>query len=395
MTLDRRAIEDVWDRFLARESITAVEEQVLFQALSRDPGLRAELLEDERTHGALAALGRSEADGEEFVAGFDAWLAAERDASRFVKKVEVGLSHQRKTARAGRGLSDSSRTALSRSRKPAFPRWAWGAVAAAALIVVVLAVALRPSARPASGTASRKVAVPEERPIAREEIKREPPPPAPILVPAPQPFHPPTSRVAVRPGAKKAVDEAPKPDRAVVRDPGEVVARLESVIGEVRILTAQGSRPADTGDEIVSGQGIETVGQWSQAKIQFADTTWVQFWGDTRTQEITVSRGKRLFLTKGVLLAGIAPQPDGQPMIFATPTGDAQVLGTKLRLAVESGAATLDVNEGKVRLTRREDGKSVDVAGGFTAVAAPGVELVAQPLSPEKRKPGETRTQQR
>ena len=387
MTLDRRAIEDVWDRFLARESITSLEEQALFLALSRDPALRAELLEDERTHGAMAAMGRSAADEEEFVSGIEGWLKAERDASRFVQKVEIGLK-QRRNGRVVR-TGDSSRTALL-SRPPSVPRWTWAA-AAAVLAVAALLFLLSPSARPSEDSASRKVALPEARVPAPVEVRREAPEALPPILAPREPSRAPFSRPAARPGvAKKTWEEPAKAER--VRDPGVVVARLESVIGEVRILSAGGIRMAETGDEIVSGQGIETVGQWSQAKIQFADSTWVQFWGDTRTQEISIGRGKRLFLTKGVILAGIAPQPEGQPMVFATPQGDAQVLGTKLRLAVDSGAATLDVNEGKVRLTRLGDGKSVDVGGGFTAVAAPGVELVARP---QVRKAGETRAQER
>jgi hypothetical protein len=60
-------------------------------------------------------------------------------------------------------------------------------------------------------------------------------------------------------------------------------------------------------------------------------------------------------------------------MVIVTPHGEAKVLGTIFRISVEPGATRLDVKEGKVRLTRASDQKSLDVpAGCFVATGAGG-----------------------
>jgi hypothetical protein len=64
-------------------------------------------------------------------------------------------------------------------------------------------------------------------------------------------------------------------------------------------------------------------------------------------------------------------------MIFATPHGDAKVLGTTLRLSVDPKGARLDVEEGKVEF-RNLAGKAVLVESGHYAVAAAGTEFVAK-----------------
>jgi hypothetical protein len=72
-------------------------------------------------------------------------------------------------------------------------------------------------------------------------------------------------------------------------------------------------------------------------------------------------------------------------MVFSTPHAEAIVLGTTLRLAVEAGdkgSTRLDVEKGKVRLTRTADGKSVDVLADHFAVAAAGVPLASKPAVP-------------
>src|SRR5262249_10104879 len=64
-----------------------------------------------------------------------------------------------------------------------------------------------------------------------------------------------------------------------------------------------------------------------------------------------------------------------QPMVFASSYGEATVLGTTLRLSIDPDpkeGMRLDVEEGKVRLTRKADGKMVEVLSGHYAIAAVG-----------------------
>lgn len=90
--------------------------------------------------------------------------------------------------------------------------------------------------------------------------------------------------------------------------------------------------------------------------------------------------GKLVVLTRGTLSADVKPQPAGRAFVFATPHGEARVLGTTLSLRVDPDArkgTRLEVGTGKVEL-RDGAGRSVVVDAGFFAVAAAGVELAAR-----------------
>lgn len=78
--------------------------------------------------------------------------------------------------------------------------------------------------------------------------------------------------------------------------------------------------------------------------------------------------GKRIELRKGALSASVAPQR--QPLVIVTPQAEVRVLGTKFTLS--TGAFTrLAVTEGRVRLTRRSDGTSIEVGAGRFVTTEP------------------------
>ena len=66
----------------------------------------------------------------------------------------------------------------------------------------------------------------------------------------------------------------------------------------------------------------------------------------------------------------VASQPAGRIARFATPAATAEVLGTRLSLRVDTGATTLSVDEGRVRLVRATDGAAVVVAPGQRSTMA-------------------------
>ena len=66
----------------------------------------------------------------------------------------------------------------------------------------------------------------------------------------------------------------------------------------------------------------------------------------------------------------VASQPAGRIARFATPAATAEVLGTRLSLRVDTGATTLSVDEGRVRLVRATDGVAVMVAPGQRSTMA-------------------------
>lgn len=159
------------------------------------------------------------------------------------------------------------------------------------------------------------------------------------------------------------------------------VARLDQVAGSVLLLPDR--KPVTEGQDLLAGQGLET-GAGSTTRIAFTDGTRVRLGADTHLSRIDEGdQGKRLSLSRGIVQATVAKQAAGRPMVFSTPQGEAEVLGTTLRLVVapdSTKGTRLDVEEGKVRL-RNLAGKTVDVPSGHYAVAAPGIELQPTPLS--------------
>jgi hypothetical protein len=190
---------------------------------------------------------------------------------------------------------------------------------------------------------------------------------------------------------------APAPPRRATT--AVAMARLVATTGTVYVL-AQGKRiPAQTGQDVLSGQGIETVGPLSWAAVRFSDGTRLELWADTRVARLTEpldaadSAGKRAFITEGTLLGAVAKQPKDRPFVLTTPQGEARVLGTVLALTIEPdgiGATRLEVGEGKVQFLESVNGKSIDVTTGLYTVAAAGNEMKLKgipPLVDSRRKP--------
>jgi len=178
------------------------------------------------------------------------------------------------------------------------------------------------------------------------------------------------------------------------QDPGEVrpeaktpaegtrvgVAKVERVEGEAYVLAPTGKVAAKGGEILLPGQGLETSGAESWAVLVYPDGTRIEVGGDTDLRELRADGGKRIYVAKGAVRAEVAKQPAGQPMVFATPHGEATVLGTTLRIVVESDpkkGTRLEVEKGKVQL-KTLAGKTALVESGHFAVAATGVELAAR-----------------
>jgi hypothetical protein len=150
-----------------------------------------------------------------------------------------------------------------------------------------------------------------------------------------------------------------------------------------------GKTPAKAGQLLRHGEGLETRGARSWALIRFPDRTRVELEGDTLVRELLdreQARGRRLFIDRGAVRADVSKQPAGQPMVFDSPHGEARVLGTTLRVAIDPDprkGTRLEVEEGKVEL-RNLAGRTVLVESGHFAVAAAGATLSSKRLSKEE-----------
>lgn len=164
-----------------------------------------------------------------------------------------------------------------------------------------------------------------------------------------------------------------------------VVARVERTQGEVYLIKGDLRNPAVAGAGMVRDQRLVTIGRTASALLRFSDGTSLEAAGETEIGGLTeASEGKRVFLARGQLRADVSPQPNGAPAVIRTPHAEATVMGTSLIIHVDPGVAAstrLDVENGKVRLTRLSDRAGVDVISGHFAVAGAGTDLVARKRS--------------
>jgi|GEM_PF-2456398 len=168
----------------------------------------------------------------------------------------------------------------------------------------------------------------------------------------------------------------------VMQQHDDRIAHLEATTGQVRVIPQQKGEESASTNEIHSGDRLETSVE-STAAIRYPDGTTVQIQANTSitfTPHETGNDQKRLRLDRGQLSADVATQPSGRPIIFSSPDAQAEVLGTKLTLTVKDRETLLNVTEGRVRLTRTTDQKSVVVARGEIGVAGPDT-LVKAPQS--------------
>ena len=328
-----------------------------------------------------------------------------KDYARLLKDVEES------TEAAPPGLSAKIlRTAGTRTRRHAAPprRSALAVALIAAGVLVAAGLVWIWRATPPAD--SPVVAAPAPRPMPEEPsdppIKIVPVPPArlPVRPPSPPPAVAPETKVPepVIPVPPPPPPPPPKPPPGPPPEPAPLppapppeppkpavptrtaVARVHSFHGKVVLLSGNRTALCAPDAELLPEAGIRTF-DGSAAVVAFPDGTRLELEASTtlrRVQDLAGQDGTglRVELEAGAISARIVKQPAGRAMVFATPQGEAQVLGTAFRLAVvgaKGDATRLEVSEGKVRL-KRLDGKSVDVPAGQFALAEAGTDLVAR-----------------
>lgn len=163
--------------------------------------------------------------------------------------------------------------------------------------------------------------------------------------------------------------------------PGEPVARLSAVQGEVVVEKGGNAGPAVAGQPLYSGDALRVVSGGGAIIAWPREQTLVKLWPGARFRLETRQGVKRLELTEGQLFAVVAPQPSGKPMTLRTPQAEAVVKGTRFSLAVTAQATRLEVMEGAVAMRAHGPGAAapVTVTAGNAAVSTPAgaVQLAA------------------
>jgi len=153
------------------------------------------------------------------------------------------------------------------------------------------------------------------------------------------------------------------------RDEPKVV-RITALNGSVQWTGDGGRVKVDLGvGRSLSGGTLESLSADSWAVLEFRD-------GSTATVSglsmLTIAGGgqKELHLRQGSLSASVTPQPAGERMIINTPTAKLEILGTQLNVDADPSSTVLNVNEGRVRVTRLVDGRVAEVPAGHQIVAS-------------------------
>src|SRR6185436_1145641 len=108
-----------------------------------------------------------------------------------------------------------------------------------------------------------------------------------------------------------------KPPAVVMEKPSTVAASMVLERADGTTLT------------VAEGAGLDAP---DRATLRYVDQTRLEIKAGTEIQELRTEKGKRITILKGEIRAVVAKQPKGQPLVIATPHGEATVLGTTLRI---------------------------------------------------------------
>jgi hypothetical protein len=426
-------IRELWSRFLAGEELSPETQKGLVDALDADPELRASLLENLQLDGILHSMSTTRREGDAFVRNLADCLGPERDATRFIRKVESRLNENppptwTPPSTGRKAKKDTTRVFRRRSQTSPSGETAWkpALIAAAAFIAILLLVVAEFKSPPPIPVV--KAPVPGKS-ADTESGKRDVPPPnqkatpekrleelrieetALLTIPS-TPEEKPEDRekklvaneeerraieaeLAKRIPVQLPVPPDPKnaPKQATIAAPPASVTPtvVERVAGNVYLARSAGEKRRAKKDDVVPvGWNVETPGAGSSVTLRFSDRTSVEVGPNSYFREVaapTAVTGRQVYLALGTLESQITKQPVERPMIFGSPWGEATILGTTIRLVVSNDrklGTTLEVQEGRVLLTRLLDKKSVEVVTGQFAVAATGVDPVPQRSFPDE-----------
>ena len=161
-----------------------------------------------------------------------------------------------------------------------------------------------------------------------------------------------------------------------------VIARLEEAEGEVYVVSGAGRILAEPGQDLFAGHEIQS-GEGGFAVVRYPDATRLELGADStlRLSSAADALGKKVFLTQGVVMADVAQQPEGRPLVMATPFAEVRGLAARFLTAITPGATRVELEDGQLQMSPMNAGPPVQMAAGSYAVAgAAGGPTAPRPL---------------
>jgi ferric-dicitrate binding protein FerR (iron transport regulator) len=158
------------------------------------------------------------------------------------------------------------------------------------------------------------------------------------------------------------------------------IARITGLSGSFQ-WTGDGGRVShnlESGAELSAGT-IEGMLPGSWFELAFTDGSTVTIFGSS-TLTLSDHGQKELHLKEGSISGNVRPQPARRPMLVRTRSALLEVLGTQFEVEVRRSSTMLNVNEGRVRVTRFCDGRTVDVPARHRVIAAADQEMRPLPV---------------
>ena len=160
------------------------------------------------------------------------------------------------------------------------------------------------------------------------------------------------------------------------------------------VIETRGSATLRSGSQVINvsngmlvapGETLKCA-QDSAVRVRYPDSTTLQLNGDTELAllELQSAKGKAMRINMGRIDAEVAPQPPGAPLTIETSGARAEVVGTKFSLGATGDITRLDVQEGRVALTRLSDQSRVQVGAGEFAEASPSTQLTVSKIEPPR-----------
>ena len=136
-------------------------------------------------------------------------------------------------------------------------------------------------------------------------------------------------------------------------------------------------------DAELPGGTIEGTAPDSWFELEFDDGSSAMIFGDS-ILTFSDQGQKELRLKQGRFSATVVPQPVGEPMLIHTPVADLKVVGTQFDVEAGPESTMLYVREGKVRIRRVSDGKTVDVQADHRVVVTSDSDMLPGFVGPER-----------